>query len=57
MSKFDFARAVKKTFWTKLADVDGVTFLTEKELNRAQKEKRTGGHNSGSAVSLLSRNY
>ena len=34
VSKFDFARAVTKTFWTKLADVDRVTYLTEKELNR-----------------------
>ena len=39
VSKFDFARAVTKTFWTTLADVDGVTFLTEKELNK-ERERR-----------------
>ena len=39
VSKFDFARAVTKTFWTTLADVDGVTFLTEKELTRVKKKE------------------
>ena len=41
VSKFDFARAVTKTFWTTLADVDSVTFLTEKELTRI-KNKEVG---------------
>ena len=39
VSKFDFARAVTKTFWTTLADVDGVTFLTEKELTRVKNKE------------------
>ena len=37
VSKFDFA--VTKTFWTMLADVDSVTFLTEKELTRIKMKE------------------